>query len=68
MKGMIFEIAWHTKDSPARCSARAPSLRLRRKEGIGKWMKAKEKKKFLYPLSSEAEERVDKRSDVGVSR
>jgi hypothetical protein len=27
-----------------------------------------QKKKFLYPLSSEAEERVDKRSDVGVSR
>jgi hypothetical protein len=26
-----------------------------------------QKKKILYPLSSEAEERVDKRSDVGVS-
>jgi hypothetical protein len=27
-----------------------------------------QKKKSLYPLSSEAEERVGKRSDVGVSR
>jgi hypothetical protein len=26
-----------------------------------------QKKKILYPLSSEAEERADKRSDVGVS-
>jgi hypothetical protein len=26
-----------------------------------------QKKKILYPLSSEAEERVDKRSGVGVS-
>ena len=47
-----------------------PSLRLRRKEGPGKWMKDKRlrtKDNELHPLSSEAEERVDKRSDVWVS-
>jgi hypothetical protein len=30
---------------------------------VGEWIR--EKKKLLYPLSSEAEERVDKRSDAG---
>ena len=55
--------------SPGLRYAGPPSLRLRRKEGMGKWIKDKRtKKKFFHPLSSEAEERVDKRSDVGVSR
>ena len=47
-------------DSPDLRFAGSPSLRLRRKEGT----------KILvpHPLSSEAEERVGKQSDAGVSR
>jgi porphobilinogen deaminase len=51
-------------------SLRLPSLfspSAERGEGWIKDKRAKTKKYFFHPLSSEAEERVDKRSVVGVS-
>jgi len=54
-----------TIDSPGQRYAGPPSLRLRWKEGIES---RKIRIKLLHPLSSEAEDRVDKRSNVGVSK